>query len=289
MKFLTVFTLIFATTFIYSISAFADHHVNTVNQIKETGKIRIGYRQSEPPMSFVNKDGNPVGYSIDLCNYIVEELKNVLKSPNIKIEYIPVDAKDRFTAITENKIDILCGSTTKTMSRSKLVDFTQLTFITGASLMTLKGQEFNDLAQLDDNKVGVVQNTTTLEHLENLLKQSYSLANVEQYKSAEQGLDALRKGEITAFAADQVVLIGLAISSPDGDKFSISPNVFSYEPLALATRHNDAEFIYIANSSISKLSRNKQILKLYGKWFSKFSEKRPPLIESLYKLNAIPE
>ncbi|MDW3094774.1 MAG: amino acid ABC transporter substrate-binding protein [Gammaproteobacteria bacterium] len=288
MKFITVFTLTCATI-IYSISAFADHHVNTVSQIKETGKIRIGYRQSEPPMSFVNKDGNPVGYSIDLCNYIVEELKNDLKSPNIKIEYIPVDAKDRFSAITENKIDILCGSTTKTLSRSKLVDFTQLTFITGASLMTLKGQEFNDLAQLDDNKVGVVQNTTTLEHLEKLLKQSYSLANVEQYKSAEQGLDALRNGDIAAFAADQVVLIGLAISSPDGDKFSISPNVFSYEPLALATRRNDAEFIYIANSSISKLSRNKQIFKLYGKWFSKFSEKRPPLIESLYKLNAIPE
>lgn len=288
MKFLS-FLILACAVIIYPMSVLAGDYGNTVHQIKESGKIRIGYRESEPPMSFVNEDGKPMGYSIDVCNLIVDEVRDSLNSLNVKVEYIPVGAHDRFTALTENKIDILCGATTKTLSRSKLVDFTQLTFVTGASLMTLKGEEFDDFAELNDQKVGVVEDTTTLIHLESLLKQSYALTNVEQYKSAEDGLDALRKGEIAAFSSDQVVLIGLALSAQDRDNFSISPNVFSYEPLALATRHNDAEFMFIANSTISKLSRNKQIFKLYNKWFGAFSGKRPPLIEALYKLNSIPD
>ena len=272
-----------------STNSFAQSQSSTLAQIKETGKVRIGYRKSEPPMSFLNKEGKPIGYSIDVCNRIVIDIKETLNNPDIKVEYVPVDAHDRFTALSDNKIDILCGSTTKTMSRSKLVDFTQLTFVTGASLMTLKGKEFKDFSELDDKKVGVVENTTTLKHLENILKQSFSLANVKQYKSADDALDGLRKGEIAAFSSDQVILIGLIITAEDKENFNISPNVFSYEPFALAVRHNDNEFMFIANSTISKLSRSGQILKLYKKWFGGFSEEIPPLIEALYKLNAIPK
>jgi glutamate/aspartate transport system substrate-binding protein len=272
-----------------STNSFAQSQSSTLAQIKETGKVRIGYRKSEPPMSFLNKEGKSIGYSIDICNRIVIDIKEALSNPDIKVEYVPVDAHDRFTALSDNKIDILCGSTTKTMSRSKLVDFTQLTFVTGASLMTLKGKEFKDFSELDDKKVGVVENTTTLNHLENLLKQSFSLANVQQYKSAEDAMNALRKGEIAAFSSDQVILIGLIITAEDKELYNISPNVFSYEPFALAVRQNDSEFIFLANSTISKLSRSRQILKLYNKWFGGFSEEIPPLIEALYKLNAIPE
>jgi glutamate/aspartate transport system substrate-binding protein len=272
-----------------STNSFAQSQSSTLAQIKETGKVRIGYRKSEPPMSFLNKEGKSIGYSIDICNRIVIDIKEALSNPDIKVEYVPVDAHDRFTALSDNKIDILCGSTTKTMSRSKLVDFTQLTFVTGASLMTLKGKEFKDFSELDDKKVGVVENTTTLNHLENLLKQSFSLANVQQYKSAEDAMNALRKGEIAAFSSDQVILIGLIITAEDKELYNISPNVFSYEPFALAVRQNDSEFMFLANNTISKLSRSRQILKLYNKWFGGFSDEIPPLIEALYKLNAIPK
>jgi len=91
-------------------------------------------------MSFLGKEGKPAGYSIDLGNHIVNEIKNKI-GPEIAVEYVPVTAEDRFAALSENKIDILCGATTKTLSRSELVDFTQLTFITGASFITLKGKE----------------------------------------------------------------------------------------------------------------------------------------------------
>ena len=103
-----------------------------LKQIKQSEKIRVGYRETVPPMSFLNEKGSPAGYSIDLCNRIVTLVKTELGNPDIAVEYVPVNAENRFTALVDNEIDILCGATTKTLSRSELVDFTQLTFATGA-------------------------------------------------------------------------------------------------------------------------------------------------------------
>lgn len=283
-----LFTLILIALF-SGTTAFAQSQSSTLAQIKQTGKIRIGFRESEPPMSFLGKDGNPIGYSIDLCKRIVAGVKESVGNNNLEIEYIPVDAHNRFTAIAENKIDILCGSTTKTISRGKLVDFTQLTFVTGASFMTLKGGEFKELSDLDGKKVGVVQDTTTLEVLNQMLKETLTSAEVVSYDSAEDGLNALRKGKIAAFSSDQVVLIGLVVTAEDKDNFSVSPQVFSYEPFALAVRRNDSDFRLIADSVLSQLNRSRQILQIHNKWFGAFSDERPPLFDALYQLNAIPE
>ena len=115
----------------------------TLGQIKKTGQIRIGYRSSEPPMSFLDKDGKPNGYSIELGKYVISEVEKKIGA-KVKVQYVPVTAEDRFKALVGNKIDILCGATTKTLSRSEIVDFTQLTFVTGASLMTLKNNKDRD-------------------------------------------------------------------------------------------------------------------------------------------------
>jgi len=285
MKLLLTSTLFFA----FLITNASAHEIpNTLDQIKQTGKIRIGNRESEPPMSFLDNDANPVGYSIDLCKRIVAGVKNAI-GKEVKIEYVPVTANSRFTALVENKIDILCGSTTKTLSRSKLVDFTQLTFVTGASFMTLKGGEFNELSALDGKKVGVVRDTTTIETLKLMLKETLTDAEVVSFNSAAEALNSLRKGEIAAFSSDQVVLIGLALTAEDKDNFTISPQVFSFEPFALAVKRNDADFRLVVNSVLSKLYRTRQIDQLYDKWFGGFSKKRPPLHNALYQLNATPE
>jgi len=277
----SIFILIFAST-----GAIAGD-MPTLDQVKQTGKFRIGYREFEPPMSFM-EDGNVVGYSIDLCKRIATGVKAAV-GKEIDIEYVPVTAKDRFTAVAENKIDILCGSTTKTLSRSKLVDFTQLTFVTGASLMTLKGGEFNELSALDGKKVGVVRDTTTQEILKLLLKETLTDAEIVTFNAASDALASLRKGEIAAFSSDQVVLIGLLITSEDKESFSIAPQVFSFEPFALAVQRNDADFRLLADSVLSKLNRTGQIEQIYNKWFGGFAKERPALHDALYQLNATPE
>ncbi len=237
-------------------------------------------------MSFSGKDGKPVGYSIDICVQIADEIKDRVGT-EVAIEYVPVESKNRFSAISENKIDILCGSTTKTLSRSEIVDFTQLTFVTGASYMALKGNKIKN--NFEGKKIGVVRDTTTVTALKELFQDVSVNVDIILMDTTAKAISALKKGEIDVFSADQVVLIGLAMAEESPDTFSILPDIFSYEPFALAVRRNDADFRLIANRVISKLYRSKQILTIYDKWFGGFSSTRPEAFSALIQINAIPE
>ena len=81
----------------------AQELTGTLLQIQKSEKIKIGYRQSQPPMSSLGKDSIPVGFSIDICKHIVTGIKNKIGS-NVNIEYVPVTAAERFEALSGNKI-----------------------------------------------------------------------------------------------------------------------------------------------------------------------------------------
>ena len=258
----------------------------TLPQIQKSGIIKIGYRKYQPPMSSLSKDGIPEGYSIDICQQIVAGIEDKT-GKNIKIEYVPVTAEERFQALADNRIDILCGATTKTLSRSEFVDFTQLTFVTGASFMTLKGTEL--MNNFDGKKIGVVKGTTTYTALKELFDDSEIKAEIILVKTTADGLSALRNGKIDAISADQVVLIGLALKSGRPENFSILPSLISYEPFAFAVRRNDADFRLEADRVISYLYRSKKIMQIYNKWFGQFSSQMPTALKALISMNATPE
>lgn len=267
----------------------AAEQTGTLDQVRETGKIRIGFRENQPPMSFLNQDGKPAGYSIDLCVRIVNEVKNTLGKDDIAIEYVSVSSSNRFDALQNNTIDILCGATTKTIARGKLVDFTQLTFVTGASLLSMKENSVEGISGLQGKKVGVSKGTTTLDSLTRTLKESVSDAKIVEFDSSSAGMQALIKGEIDAFLADQVVLIGLILTHEGEEEFALARDVFSYEPFALAIRRNDSDFKLLADSVLAQLNRSGQITPIYRQWFGNFTKKVPELLKAMYLLNSTPE
>ena len=264
----------------------AQELTGTLLQIQKSGKIKIGFRKSQPPMSTLGQEGMPEGYSIDICKHIVTGVEDKI-GKDIDAEYIPVTAAERFNALSDNKIDILCGSTTKTLSRSEIVDFTQLTFVTGASFMTLKGTQL--MNNFGGKKIGVVKGTTTFVSMKELFTETETDTEIILLNTTAEALNALKKEKIDAFAADQVVLIGLALSVDKPENFAILPTIFSYEPFALAVRRNDADFRLIADRVISKLYRTKKILPIYNKWFGKFSSTIPSAVEAMIQINATPE
>jgi len=278
--------VLFASSFV-AVAAVAD--AGTLDQIKQSGKIRIGYRVSEPPMSFLDQSGKPVGYSIDVCTRIVTEVKTKLGNANIAVEYVPVDSSTRFPMLTDNSIDILCGATTMTLSRREVVDFTQLTFVTGASLLSLKSAPVAGVAGLQGKKVAVVKDTTTIAALEGALKGALIEAEVVPVASAAEGFGALQSGQVNAFSSDQVVLIGLLLTSADRDNFVISNELFSYEPFALAVRRNDADFRLVADRVLSHLYRTGDVGQIYEKWFGVIQGQMPSALQAMYRLNATPD
>jgi ABC-type amino acid transport substrate-binding protein len=261
----------------------------TLKHIADTGVIQMGFREAEPPMSFLNKSGQPVGYSIDVCTHIAAAVKQKIGRTDIAVEFVPVSAETRFASIESGSIDILCGATTKTLGRSERVDFTQLTFVTGASLLSLDEVKIPGVMSLNGKRVAVVGNTTTVEALERVLKARLVDAEVVTVASAAEGMAALDKGEVAAFSSDQVVLIGLAITRQDQRNYFLAEELFSYEPFALAVKRDDASFRLVADRALSQLYRSNQIKAIYGKWFGRFSPEIPLLLQALYQLNATPE
>ncbi len=257
----------------------------TLKKITASGKFRIGYRTSLPPMSFQDQNGQPQGYSLDICRKVAEQVRKAAGG-KIAVDYVPVTAENRFDALLSGKIDLLCGSTTVTLKRREIVDFSQLTFVTGAALMTRTDNYDNNF---NGKKIGVVPGTTTAAELKKMLKETGVKAEVVEVKTAELGRDMLLKHQLDAFAADQVVLIGLLMTSAQGKSLSVDSNSFSFEPLALAMRRNDADFRLLVDREISRLYRSGEVLDIYQKWLGRFSRKRPIMFDALYKLNATPE
>jgi glutamate/aspartate transport system substrate-binding protein len=260
----------------------------TLKRINDSSEINLGYRKGQTPMSFEQDYNRPAGYSVELCNRIAVAVKQKLGRSDIKINYVPVTAESRFDAIRSGKIDILCGATTKTLSRSEIVGFTQLTFVTGGALLSRKDAVVENVKGLEGKRVAVVSNTTTIGSLRGAVDGLGIDVEIIPVGSANEGMLMLERGQIDAFSADQVVLIGQVISRGGRKLYTLSSELFSFEPFALAVPRGDADFQLIADRVLSQLNRSGEILEIYKKWFSSFSKKPPDALEVLYQLNSTP-
>src|SRR4030081_4131422 len=103
----------------------------TLANIKKTQAVRPGYREPSPPFSFLDHSNRPIGYSLELCEAIVDEIGVEVDDANLKIEHVKVTSDDRIPAVTDNKIDLECGSTTAQAQRGKKRGFCPLICVGG--------------------------------------------------------------------------------------------------------------------------------------------------------------
>src|SRR6478672_8224236 len=142
----------------------------TLSAIKRSHTVRLGYRESSPPFSFLDQSGRPIGYSLELCEAVVEEIGIEVDDPGLKIDYVKVTSDDRIDAVLQNKIDLECGSTTANAERGKRVAFSPLTFVAGTKLMVPKASNVQSLADLKGKTVVVTKGTTNEQAMHNVDK-----------------------------------------------------------------------------------------------------------------------
>ncbi|MDJ0701510.1 MAG: amino acid ABC transporter substrate-binding protein [Woeseiaceae bacterium] len=261
----------------------------TLEKIERTGEFVIGYRADASPLSYVNADGQPSGYSVDLCRRIAAAVNAHFGDQSIETVYRRIDADDRIAAVVEGRIDIECGSTTITLSRQEQVDFTLPTFVTGGSVLSLTKTGIRSLADLAGKKVGVAKGTTTVEEVEHLLQQSLIDAEVVIVDNRDIGMKMLNRGDIDALASDQIVLIGQVIEAIDPKRYSLVSEVFSYEPYGLVLRRNDADFRLLVNRALSQLYASGEHADIFYKWIGRIGITLPPILGAMYQLSTIPE
>ncbi len=260
----------------------------TLEKIKDSGQIILGYRGNTPPFSYLNDD-KVEGFSIDLCRVIARSVQEQLKLDKLEIRYVPVSSENRLEAVESGQIDIECGATTRTLSRQKQVEFTHLTFVTGGTLLTTIDSGVTSLFDLQGKSVAVTSGTTTAAALSQYLSKEMIAATVRTVPTHAEGMRLLNEGKVAAYAADQVVLAAQALREADGDRYAMIEGTFSYEPYALVVRRDDADFLLAANTALSRLFSSGEIMTLYQRWFSDLSPTPHPVLVALYKLQAIPE
>lgn len=286
---MTRFILLAAGLAFLAVASAAEPLTQTLKRINDTATINLGYRADQTPMSFDRGDNQPAGYSVELCNHIADGVRQTLGRDDIRVKYHAVTAENRFEAIRSGQIDLLCGATTRTLSRAEIIGFTQSTFVTGGGLLSHREAQVNLLEDLVGMRVAVVSNTTTIVALRRALEQLALDAEVVEVDSTGKGMDMLERKQVDVFAADQVVLIGQVISRGGREKYALAEELFSFEPFALALARGDADFQLVADRVLSRLNREGGIVPIYRKWFGSFGKNPPDALRALYQLNSIPE
>ena len=257
----------------------------TLERVKSTGTFTIGYREDAAPYSYKNTLGEPDGYSVELCRAIATNVKDALGLAEIKVVYQTVTTEDRFKAVQDGRVDILCGATTVTLSRRELVDFSLFTFIDGASVL-LRADSPNDLQGLAGKKIGVRGGTTTEQALRNTLKQDNIAAEVVTVENHQDGLQRLEKGKIAAYFADRAILLFLIAQSQDKD-LRVSERFFTFEPYALALRQGDTTFRLLVDRTLSALYRSAKIHDIFTHAFGANAHESD-LLKALYIIDGLP-
>lgn len=264
----------------------AGAQAQTLERVKGGGTFKIGYREDAAPFAYKDTLGEAVGYSVDLCRAVAASVKQTLGLAEIKLEYVPVTTDDRFQAVRDGRIDILCGATTQTLARRALVDFSLATFIDGAGVMLHKDgpESFEGLA---GKKVGVRGATTTEEALRNTLGRLSLDAEVVPVDNHNDGLKKLEAGEIQAYFADRAILQYLLLASGSQDLW-MSERQFTFEPYALALTRGDDDFRLLVDTTLSDLYRSGTIDQIFSNAFGP-KAKQSDILRALYIINGLPK
>jgi ABC-type amino acid transport substrate-binding protein len=260
----------------------------TLKKVKDTGTLTMGFRQNALPFSFVGTDGQPAGYSVDLCKEIALAVQNELKLPNLAVNWVPVTPENRVDAVANGTVDIECGSTTASLARQEKVDFTMMTFVDGASLLIVEGSGVKTLADMAGKRIGVVPGTTTERAVADFLRTASLAATVVPMKDHDEGLAGLQTSKIEAYASDRTILVGLVLQARGTARFALISEDLSYEPYGFMVRRDDSAFRLVANRTLARIYRSGTIRTLYAKWFGGLGRPTPALL-LMYSLQGLPE
>ena len=283
--------LLTASLILMFAAANADDHNNTLKRVSETGEIRIGYVPDAPPLSFLDGDGNVVGYSIDLCRHIASAVRNELGLEKIDIVYAPLESMEqRLSAIENGDVDIECGATTVTLSRRERVDFTLMTFITGSAVLSLKTNPIGNVDDVDGQTIAVLSGTTTEDVMRRVIEVNEFDVELQLITSHDEGMQLLNDRSVAGYASDRAMLIGQVFRDANAkNQYAMTRGSLSFEPYAMMIPRGDTEFRLVADRALASLFRGARIRRVYHNWFGRYGEPLSKIVEAMYQFQAVGE
>ena len=273
---------------------FAVPYTGTLKKINDSGEIRIGYRENSPPFAFLDAQRKPLGYSLDLCEIVVEEITAEL-GKDLRVIRRPVTPENRFDLVTSGEVDLECGSTTNNLERRKTMAFSPTMFVTGTKLLVRRGSGILNFRDLAGKTVVLTRGTVHETAIPRLVeRQKLSIKFVFGSDHGES-FQLLAAGKADAFANDDVQLYGMVAEKKAGADFRVVGDFLTYADYALMFRKDDPEFAEIVERAFHKLAGSREIVAIYERWFQKplpsgvrLNMPMSPHLEELFRVQGLP-
>jgi glutamate/aspartate transport system substrate-binding protein len=240
----------------------------TLKKVRDSGLVVIGYREASFPFSFVRQSSSrPLGYSIDLCLGIVDEIVRELGGSPTRTVFAPVTADSRTEAVTSGKVDLECGSTTSNAERQENVAFSPIIYVAGTKLLVKRSSGISSYRDLG-GKTLVVTSGTTNEAAMKQLNNKYKLGiTIVSARDHDESYAMLADGKADAFATDDVLLYGFIVARKAEASMAVVGDFITYEPYGIMFRRDDPLMAAAVARAFLAMARSRALADTYRRWF----------------------
>ncbi|MFC0211861.1 glutamate ABC transporter substrate-binding protein [Paenibacillus chartarius] len=235
----------------------ASSSAGALDAIKQRGKLIVGVKYDTFLFGFKNPaSGQVEGFDIDVAKAIA---KKILGDES-KLELKEVTSKTRIPMLQNGEIDAIIATMTITDERKQQVDFTEVYFKAGQSLLVKKGNPVQSIADLKKGtKVLGAKGSTSVQNI----RQKAPEATVLEFDNYQDAFAALKSGQGDALTTDNAILYGMAKQDPN---FQVVGGTFTDEPYGIAVKKGNAELQKLINDLLKEMQQNGEYDKLYEKW-----------------------
>ena len=240
----------------------------TLQKVGDSNKITVSYREASVPFSYLIGSTKAVGFSVELTEAIVDDVRRKLKKPNLEVATMPVTSQNRIPLLVNGTYDLECGSTTNNSTRAKDVAFATNHFYTGTRLLTKKSSGIKNYADLAKKTVASTTGTTNAQVIRKYSADNNLDLQLILGKDHDDSLLLVENDRALAFAMDDILLFGLMANSKNPAALEVVGDSLQVEPYACMLRKDDPEFKKLVDGTINRLMKSGEFEKMYSKWFA---------------------
>lgn len=238
----------------------------TLKKLRETGTITLAHRLDSVPFSYLSAQGQPIGYTVDLCVLLAQRLGDRV-GRELQLRWLPVTAASRIDAIVSGQADLECGSTTSNVERQRVVAFSPTLFVAGTKLLVKRGSGIRQFRDLGGRSAAVTAGTTNEQAMRDLARRFRVDVALQASPDHEAALGQLLAGKADAFATDDVLLYGLVARHRLQGGYTVVGDYLSYDPYAIMFRKDDAQLATAVEEGVRELAQEGEIERRYKRWF----------------------
>ena len=239
----------------------------TLQKVADANKISVSYREASVPFSYLIGSKTAIGFSVELTEAVIDDVRKKLKKPNLDVNYMAVTSQNRIPLMVNGTIDLECGSTTNNSTRAKDVTFSTNIFYTGTRLLTKKDSGIKNYADLAGKTVASTTGTTNAQVIRKYSADKKLDMQIVLGKDHDDSLLLVENDRAKAFAMDDILLFGLRANSKNPAALEVVGDSIQVEPYACFMRKDDPEFKKLVDGTLSRLMKSGEFNRLYTKWF----------------------